>query len=72
MYNEYLHSIKQMATVTIDNKEYNVDDLSEDAKQLLSSLQFAQSEIQKIQGTLALLQTAASAYSMQLKQKLPQ
>ena len=61
-----------MATVTIDNKEYNLDDLSDEAKRLLASLQFAQSEIQRIQGKLAITQTAASTYSNQLNQVLNQ
>ena len=59
-----------MATVTIDDKEYNLDDLSDTAKKLLSSFQFAQSEIQRTQGQLAILNTAASTYSNQLKQEL--
>ena len=61
-----------MATVTIDNKEYDLDDLSEDAKKLLSSIQFAQSEIQRLQGQIAIIKTAASTYSNQLNQVLNQ
>ena len=59
-----------MATVTIDNKEYDLDDLSDEAKNLLASLQFAQSEIQRISGQLAIYKTAASTYSSQLNQHL--
>ncbi len=59
-----------MATVTIDDKEYNLDDLSDTAKKLLASLQFAQSEIQRTQANLALMNTAASTYSNQLQQEL--
>ena len=61
-----------MATVTIDDKEYNLDDLSDEAKRLLASLQFAQSEIQRMQGQLAITKTAASTYSNQLSQVLNQ
>ena len=59
-----------MATVTIDNKEYNLDDLSDESKRLVSSIQFAQSEIQRLQGQIAIMKTAASTYSSQLNQTL--
>ena len=59
-----------MATVTIDNKEYNLDDLSDESKRLLSSIQFAQAEIQRLQGQIAIMKTAASTYSSQLNQTL--
>ena len=45
-------------------------DLSDDAKNQLASLQFAQSEIQKLEGHLAIFKTAASAYSNSLKNLL--
>ena len=60
-----------MATVTIDNKEYDLNDLSEDAKQYLASLQFAQAEIKRTQSLLACLNTAASLYSKNLEDLLP-
>tara|TARA_B100000214_G_C23887786_1_gene590300 strand:- start:226 stop:405 length:180 start_codon:yes stop_codon:yes gene_type:complete len=59
-----------MASVTIDGKEYNLEDLSDDAKNQLASLQFAQSEIKKLEGHLAIFKTAASAYSNSLKSLL--
>ena len=59
-----------MAAITIDGKDYNLDDLSEGAKQQLASLQFAQKEIQRLQAQLAVCQTAASTYSNALKQEL--
>ncbi len=59
-----------MPTVTIDNKEYNLDDLSDSAKNLLASLQFAQSEIKRTQAQMAVLNTAASAYADQLNKEL--
>ena len=59
-----------MANITIDGKEYNIDDLSESAKQQLSSLQFVNSEIKKLQATLAVHQTAAAAYSSALKNEI--
>ena len=59
-----------MASVTIDNKEYNLDELSDTAKQNLGSLQVVQNEINRLKGMLAIMQTAQSAYSTVLKQEL--
>ena len=56
-----------MATVKIDNKDYDVDDLSADAKQQLMSLQFVQGEIQRLEAQLAVYKTASMAYSTALK-----
>ena len=55
-----------MAKVTIDDKEYETDDLSEDAKAQLVSLQFVNAETQRLQAKLAAMQTAAMAYSVAL------
>ena len=59
-----------MASVTIDGKEYNLDDLSDKAKENLRSLQFTQGEMQKLQASLAIYNTAAAAYSTALKNEL--
>ena len=60
-----------MASISINNKEYDLDDFSEEAKQYLASLQFAQAEIKRTQGLLACLNTAASMYSKNLEDLLP-
>ena len=59
-----------MANITIDGKEYSSDDLSENAKQQLASLQYAKNEIQRLQAQLAICQTAAASYSQALKEDL--
>lgn len=59
-----------MANITIDGKEYNTDDLSDNAKQQLASLQYAQKEIQRLQAQIAICQTAAASYSQALKDEL--
>ena len=59
-----------MATVTIDNKEYNLDELSDTAKENLGSLQVVQNEINRLKSLLSIMQTAQSAYSTVLKQEL--
>ena len=59
-----------MATVTINNKEYNLDDLTDKAKENLASLQFVQNELKKLQAQTAVFNTAASAYSNALQQEI--
>tara|TARA_Y100000766_G_C18522428_1_gene419542 strand:- start:237 stop:425 length:189 start_codon:yes stop_codon:yes gene_type:complete len=56
-----------MAKITIDDKEYDTDSFSDDAKRQLASLQFAQSEINRLNGLLAVSKTAMQAYSVALK-----
>ena len=59
-----------MASVNIDGKDYNIDDLSDEAKSQLGSLQFVQGELKKLEGQMAVYRTAASAYSSALKNEL--
>ena len=59
-----------MATVTINNKEYNLDDLTDKAKENLASLQFVQNELKKLQAQIAVFNTAASAYSNALQKEI--
>ena len=59
-----------MATFTIDGKEYDSDDLSEDAKGQIISLQYVQAELQRIGHQAAVLETAKLAYGRALKESL--
>ena len=52
-----------MSTVTIDNKEYEFESLSEDTKAQFVSLQFTDQEIAQLQARLAAMQTARNAYA---------
>ena len=61
-----------MPNITIDGKEYSLDDISDNAKSQLASLQFAQNEIKRLEGQLAISKTAAAAYSNALKNELNQ
>ena len=42
-----------MTTLTIDNVEYNIEDLSDDAKAQLVSLQFCEQELARLQAQAA-------------------
>ncbi len=57
--------------ISIDNKEYNLDDLSNDAKGQLASIQFVDAELARLQGQAAALQTARMAYAKALQAALP-
>ena len=60
-----------MAQITIDNKQYDLDNLSDDAKAQLASIQFVDSELARLQAKAAALQTARLAYSKALQAALP-
>ncbi len=59
-----------MPTVTIDEKEYDTDDLSDNAKAQLGSLNFADAEIARLTTLLAAMQTARNTYAAALKEEL--
>ena len=60
-----------MATVKIDNIDYDIDTLSTEAKQLLQSLHFCEAELQRLQAQSGVLQTARAAYAKGLQAALP-
>ena len=60
-----------MPTIKIDDKEYDIDQLSDEAKAQLLSLQFVDSELQRLNAQAAVLQTARAAYSKALNEALP-
>ena len=59
-----------MAKITIDGKEYESDDLSEEVKNIISSLSFLKNETVRLNGQLAAFKTAEAAYLKALKEKI--
>lgn len=59
-----------MPTIKIDEKDYEIDELSDSAKQQIISLQYVDSEIGKLNLQIAALQTARIAYGRALKDAL--
>ncbi len=57
-----------MAKITIDEKEYDTNDLSEEALAQANSLRFVQSELGRLQALIAVHKTAEASYSKALKQ----
>ena len=58
-------------TITINDKEYNLDDLSDNAKAQLGSLQVTDQEIIRLEQQLRIVQTARNAYAQALNAELP-
>ena len=59
-----------MATITIDGKEYDLNDLSVNAKEQLASLQFVQSELKRLESQIAVYKTAQNSYSRALGEEI--
>ena len=49
-------------TITIDDKDYNLDDLSDECKAEIQSLQFCEGEIARLNAQLAVAGTAKIGY----------
>lgn len=60
-----------MTKISIDNKEYDLDSLSKEAKAQLASIQFVDAELARLQAQAAALQTARMAYAKALSDALP-
>lgn len=59
-----------MPNIKIDDKEYDVDTLPDDAKKMLHNLQFVDSEIARLTSTVAVMHTSRNLYLNALKQSL--
>ena len=59
-----------MTIIKIDDKDYDTETLSDEAKAQLQSLQFVDQELAKLQAQAAVVQTARIAYAKALKDVL--
>lgn len=59
-----------MADITVDNKVYDIEKMSAEARQHLGNLQFVEAEMVRHKNQLAVLQTAHAAYAHALKEAL--
>ena len=59
-----------MAKITINNKEYEFEQLSKEAQAQVTSLQFVEAELQRLLAQEAVLRTARNAYSRTLQEEL--
>ena len=60
-----------MPTIKIDNQDYELDQLSAEAKAQLASMQFCDQELARLQAQAAAYQTARMAYAKALQAELP-
>jgi len=60
-----------MPNIKIDDKEYDLDSLSDDAKAQLEMMIATDNKIRELQRDLAIAQTARVAYSRALNDALP-
>jgi len=60
-----------MPTINIDGKDYELDQLSTDARAQLQSMQFVDAELLRLQAHAAALKTARMAYAKALQAALP-
>ena len=59
-----------MPKITIDKVEYNTEDLSENGKAQLASLQFLEAQMNKIKAEISVYKTARNSYIAALKAEL--
>jgi hypothetical protein len=59
-----------MPKITVDGVEYNTEDLSDNGKAQLASLQFLEVQMNKLNSEIAVYQTARNAYVAALKADL--
>lgn len=57
-------------TIKIDGKEYELSNLSENAKAQVTNLRVTDAEIRRLQAQLAIFQTARISYAKALKDEL--
>ena len=60
-----------MASIKIDDVDYDTDKLSEEAKAQIVSIQYVDQELARLSAQAAALQTARIAYANALKESLP-
>ena len=60
-----------MAKIKVNDKEYDSETLSDEAKTQLSHIQFIDQELIRLQAQAAVMQTARIAYSNALQAALP-
>lgn len=59
-----------MPKITVDGIEYNTEDLTDNGKAQLASLQFLEVQMRKIKSEISVYQTARNSYVAALKSEL--
>lgn len=61
-----------MATLTIDGKTYQVEDLNDEARARYNAIQFADQKLKDLKEQTAMLQTAGRTYAAAVQAQLPE
>ena len=61
---------KQTPVLTFEGKKYNLDDLSNDTKEIIKGLQIAETQLKMYEDTLKLLSIGRNTLANQLREKL--
>ena len=61
---------EQKNTLTVDGKEYDPETISENARNIIRNIQFADAELARLRLSNAAMQTARQAYVAALKREL--
>ena len=61
---------KKTEKITIDDVEYNLDDLSDNVKSQLTNIQFVDAQLQQLNNEWAVSDTARIGYTNALKREL--
>ena len=61
----------EVPMIKINDVDYKLDDLSDDAKAQLQGIQVAEAEVKRLNVQIALAQTARNAYMQALQAALP-
>ena len=61
---------KQTPVLTFEGKKYNVDDLSNETKEIIKGLQIAETQLKMHEDTLKLLSIGRNSLANQLREKL--
>tara|TARA_B100000965_G_scaffold163074_1_gene135865 strand:- start:531 stop:716 length:186 start_codon:yes stop_codon:yes gene_type:complete len=59
-----------MANIKINDKDYDLDSLSDEVKANIASLQFVQNELKTLQSKIAVYKTAESLYAKTIQDKI--
>ena len=62
--------IQNTPVLTFEGKKYNVDDLSNETKELIKGLQIAETQLKMHEDTLKLLSIGRNSLANQLREKL--
>ena len=61
---------KKTPVLTFEGKKYNVDDLSNDTKEIIKGLQIAETQLKMYEDTFKLLSIGRNSLTNQLREKL--